>query len=193
VGQDVRDFMQARQIAGPWKTGHRCSWPSARVRTPSRWCAGRAVWRWPRLFVDRRLRRNLATPERGPAGPAYAPSLAGARTRRGGATTADEDVVRGPAAHRPHPECNANSWSVNPSLPGHGARGAARGSCSGSYAKAAASTCTLCAPGKARRRGAHNVLAAPDGGRVAAVPAGAGRGGRRDAPQSRAGRTGRSV
>ena len=23
VGQDVRDYMQARQIAGPWKTGHR--------------------------------------------------------------------------------------------------------------------------------------------------------------------------
>jgi two-component system sensor histidine kinase KdpD len=96
VGQDVRDFMQARQIAGPWKTGHRllvavspspfseslvrwtrrladglgCSWIAAYVETSQPLSADEQT----RLTHHLSLAREL-----------------GAEIR----TTADEDVVRG--------------------------------------------------------------------------------------------------
>ena len=96
AGQDVRDYMQAQGIAGPWKTGHRllvavgpspfseqmvrwtrrladgmkCPWIAAHVET------SRAL----RGEEQRRLARNLE----------LAKSL-GAEVR----TTVDEDVVRG--------------------------------------------------------------------------------------------------
>lgn len=96
VGQDVREFMQSRQIAGPWKTGHRllvavssspfaeslvrwtrrladslgCSWIAATVETS----------RAPGDDAEARLTRHLS----------LAREL-GAEIR----TTTDEDIVRG--------------------------------------------------------------------------------------------------
>lgn len=96
VGQDVRDFMQARQIAGPWKTGHRllvAVSPSPYSESLVRWTrrlADSLGCTWIAAYVETsqpldanqqtRLTRHLS----------LAREL-GAEVR----TTTDEDVVRG--------------------------------------------------------------------------------------------------
>jgi two-component system sensor histidine kinase KdpD len=96
VGQDVRDYMQARQIAGPWKTGH-CLLvavsPSPYSEQMVRWTrrlADSLECRWIAAYVETsrplseeeqaRLTRHLS----------LAKEL-GAEVR----TNADEDIVRG--------------------------------------------------------------------------------------------------
>lgn len=96
VGQDVRDFMQARQIAGPWKTGHRL------LVAVSASPYSESLVRWTRRLVDGlgctwiaahvETSQPLSTREQGRLTRHL--SLArelGAEIR----TTADEDVVRG--------------------------------------------------------------------------------------------------
>lgn len=96
VGQDVRDFMQARQIAGPWKTGHRllvAVGPSPYAEALVRWTRRLAdslgcAWIAAHVEASRvlsgaeetRLARHLALARQ-----------LGAVVR----TTTDEDVVRG--------------------------------------------------------------------------------------------------
>ena len=96
VGQDVRDFMQARQISGPWKTGHRllvAVSPSPYSESLVRWTrrlADGLGCTWIAAYVETsqpldadqqtRLTRHLS----------LAREL-GAEVR----TTTDEDVVRG--------------------------------------------------------------------------------------------------
>ncbi len=96
VGQDVRDYMQARQIAGPWKTGHRllvAVSPSPLAEQTIRWTrrlADGLDCSWIAAYVEtshvlseeeqNRLTRHLS----------LAKEL-GAEVR----TTADDDVVRG--------------------------------------------------------------------------------------------------
>jgi two-component system sensor histidine kinase KdpD len=96
VGQDVREYMQARQIAGPWKTGHRllvAVSPSPLSELTVRWTrrlADSLECSWIAAYVEtshvlsdqeqNRLTRHLS----------LAREL-GAEVR----TTSDDDVVRG--------------------------------------------------------------------------------------------------
>ena len=96
VGQDVRDYMRARQIAGPWKLGHRllvAISPSPHSEQMVRWAkrlADGLGCTWIAAYVE--TSRALSDPEQTRL--THHLSLArtlGAEVR----TTTDEDVIRG--------------------------------------------------------------------------------------------------
>jgi two-component system, OmpR family, sensor histidine kinase KdpD len=96
VGQDVRDYMQAMQIAGPWKSGHRllvAVSPSPYSEQMVRWTrrlADSLNCPWVALYVE--TSRALTEPEQ----TRLTKHLALARELRAEViTTTDEDIVRG--------------------------------------------------------------------------------------------------
>jgi len=96
VGQDVRDFMQSRQIAGPWKTGHRllvAVSPSPYSESLVRWTrrlADGLGCTWIAAYVETSQPLDAAQQTRLTRHLSLAREL-GAEIR----TTTDEDVVRG--------------------------------------------------------------------------------------------------
>jgi two-component system, OmpR family, sensor histidine kinase KdpD len=96
VGQDVRDYMQAQQITGPWKTGHRllvAVSPSPFSEQMVRWTrrlADSLECSWIAAYVDRSRPLSEGEQTRLTRHFSLAKEL-GAEVR----TTSDDDIVRG--------------------------------------------------------------------------------------------------